>query len=117
MTTLPISRQQSRIVKQRQDLLSVTDSGIVKLLPINASISGRIQPLCTNLQEKPVYDKVEVNTFAPMDPKLKYQYMRDQEKGLPIRAILYMVSFNMNYHYLWKFQVLQSSKQQIKIYR
>ena len=30
--------QQSRIVKQKQDSLSVSDCGIVKLLPINASV-------------------------------------------------------------------------------
>ena len=46
-------RQQSRIVKQKQDSLSVSDSGTVKVLPINASVSGRIQPLYSALEEKP----------------------------------------------------------------
>ena len=95
-------RQQSRIVKQKQDSLSVSDSGTVKVLPINASISGRIQPLYSALQENPVYNQVAVNSFAPMDPKLKYQYMRDLEKGLPIPSVLYTCSFSLNYHYLWK---------------
>lgn len=91
-------RQQSRIVKQKQHSLSVSDSGTVKVLPINASISGRIQPLYSALQEKPVYNQVAVNSFAPMDPKLKYQYTRDLEKGLPIPSVLYTCSFSLNYH-------------------
>ena len=73
--------QHSKVVKQKQDSLSVSDTGRVKLLPINASVSGRIEPLYTALQEKPVYSKVDVNTLALMDPKLKYQFM--------------------NYFYLW----------------
>ena len=95
-------RQQSRIVKEKQGSLSVSDSGTVKVLPINASVSGRIQPLYSALEEKPVYTQVAVNAFAPMDPKLKYQYMRDLEKGLPIPSVLYRYRFSLNYHYLWK---------------
>ena len=57
----------------KQDSLSVSDLGTVKVLPINASVSGRIQPLYSALQEKPVYNQAEVTTFALMDPKLKYQ--------------------------------------------
>ena len=87
-------------MKQEQDSLSVSDSGIVKVLPINASVSGRIQPLYSALEEKPVYTQVAVNNFAPMDPKLKYQYMRDLEKGLPVPSVLYTCSFSLNYHYL-----------------
>ena len=37
--------QQSRIVKQKQDSLRVSDSETPKVLPINASVNGRIQPL------------------------------------------------------------------------
>lgn len=94
--------QQSKIVKQKQDSHSVSDFGTVKVLPINASVSSRIQPLYSVLEEKPVYTQVAVNAFAPMDPKLKYQYMRDLEKGLPIPSVLYTCSFSLNYHYLWK---------------
>ena len=89
-------------MKQKQDSLRVSDSGAVKVLPINASVSGRIQPLYSALKEKPVYTQVTVSAFAPMDPKLKYQYMQDLEKGLPIPSVLYTCSFSFNYHYLWK---------------
>ena len=90
-------------MKQKQDTLSVGDTGTVKLLPINAFVSGRVEPLYTALQEKHVYSQVNaVNSFAPTDPKLKYQYMRDLEKGLPIPSILYTCSYRLNYHYLWK---------------
>ena len=71
----------------------------MKVLPINTSV---IQPLCSALEEKPVYTQVAVNAFAPMDPKLKYQYMRDLEKGLPVPSVLYTCNFSLNYHYLWK---------------
>ena len=116
MTTLPISTNS-------QELWSKGKICLVSLIREQESyyqwmhLLAAESNLCTTLQEKPVYDKVEVNTFAPMDPKLKYHYMRDLEKGLPIPAILYTVSFNTNYHYLWKFQVLQLSQQQMKIYR
>ena len=71
----------------------------MKVLPVNASkaVSSRIQPLYAALQEKPVYHKVEVNYFAPMYLKLKYSYIRDLEKGLPIPTILNTCSHSANY--------------------
>lgn len=92
-------RQQTKVVKDQQSSLSVGDSGTVKVLPVNVSesVSGRIEPLFTALQEKPVYHKVAVNSFAPMDPKQKYTYIRDLEKGLPIPTIC---SHSVDYHCL-----------------
>lgn len=92
-------RQQTKIVKEKQSSLSVADSGAVKVLPVNASVSSRIQPLNAALQEKPVY---EVNSFA-LGSKQKYNFIRDLEKGLPVSTVLFTCSaHSVNYHYLWR---------------
>ena len=88
--------QQSKIMKQKQGSISVSDSGTVKVLPINGSVSGRIEPLYSALEEKPVYTQVAVNAFAPRDPKPKYQYIRDLEKGLSISFVHVQLQFELH---------------------
>ena len=69
--------QQMRSVKQKQESTvpsaSISDAGTLKVLPKNAGVSGWLESLFTALNEQPVYHKVAVNDFAPMNPKLKYQ--------------------------------------------
>ena len=93
-------RQQMRSVKQKQESTvssaSISDAGTLKVPPKNAGVSGRLESLFTALNEQLVYHKVAVNDFAPMDPKLKYQYIRDLEKGLPVPAILYTHTLGSN---------------------
>ena len=100
-------RQQMRSVKQKQESTissaSISDAGTLKVLPKNAGVSGRLESLFTTLNEQPVYHRVAVNDFAPMNPKLKYQYIQDLEKGLPLPAILYTHTLGSslgNYHFL-----------------
>jgi len=96
-------------VKQKQESTvssaSISDAGTLKVLPKNTGISGRLEPLFTALKDKPVYRKVAVNDFVPKNPKLKYQYIRDLEKGLPGPSVLYTHSLGSsvgNYQFLWK---------------
>lgn len=106
-------RQQMRSVKQKQESTvssaSISDAWTLKVLLKNFQCPSIwyewLESLFTALNEQPVYHKVAVNDFAPMNPKLKYQYIRDLEKGLPVPAILYTHTLGSslgNYHFLWK---------------
>ncbi len=96
-------RQQLQIVKSKQLRMTVSDSSSVKVLPVrNGPISENLQPLFDTMQGKHAYQFVPVNDFSPSDPKLKYRYMRDLEKGFPFKAVVYTYTTGLNYHYVWK---------------
>ena len=100
-------QEKCKSMKVRHDSMVVpdTDSGTVRVLPTNTSVSCRIAPLDKIMQEKPCYEKVGINDFCSVDPKIKYQYVQDLKKGLTIPCILYTASLGSNlgnHLFLWK---------------
>ena len=96
-------RQQTGIVKAKQAATSISDSSSLKVLPRRDSpVRQKLQPPLNAIEERQVYEYVHVNDYAPSDPKFKYQYIRDLEKGLPFMSVLYTCTSGMNYHYIWR---------------
>lgn len=57
------------------------------------------------LQKRGNYEPVFVRDFAPTDRRKRYTYIKQLEKGLPMRCIMVTKTFGSsigNYHYVWK---------------
>ena len=57
------------------------------------------------LQKKGNYEPIFVRDFAPIDRQKRYMYIKQLEKGLPVRCVMVTKSFGSsigNYHYIWK---------------
>ncbi len=62
-------------------------------------------PLIEALKDKECYDPVFVRDYAPIDRRERYSYIRQLEKGLPVKSIMVTKAFGSNignYHYVWK---------------